>query len=229
MRRRIVGGVALGILAGLLSGWPEAAAERNTPLLIADFNFPQQNSLFRNALGGSFQPWMLMQDCWIRQAFLQEDALSGDGGEALQLTYSLDAVPYFNGWSMFLSADERGAIDLRGYDRLGFFARGTTGFVIEVKDRTSRDDGSPEGVAQHTVERLPSDWRQIEVRFDQFEPKRPAGRIDWAGIRQLVIVFSDLRSAREGYVVLDQLYVSRGPAAFRAPDEGMTLAGQDAP
>lgn len=191
-------------------GWAE---EAQAVMILADFNDGQRNTAMRNNRNGSFQTWTVNADCTCRQEMISEDALGLATGRALQLAYSVSCPPHFNGWFMFLDPDARVGADLSGYDRLGLFVKGTTSFVIEVKDRTSRDDGSPYGVAQYTIAQVGPQWRQVEIPFTAFTPK-DVGDFDWSGVRQLVIVFSDIKSYLEGSVLIDQMYVSRGPVAF---------------
>ena len=182
-------------------------------LVLADFNEPAQNVAARNNGGGAYQTWVVNAECQCHQELDASDALGAVQGAALKLSYSVSCPPYFDGWFMFLSSDERKGLDLRAYDRLGFFVKGTTGFSLEVKDRTSKDDGSPAGVAHYTIERVGSRWRQVEIPFSAFQPK-DVGPIDWSGIRQVIVVFSDISSDREGSITLDHFYVSKGPASF---------------
>ena len=53
--------------------------------------------------------------------------------------------------------------------------------------------------------------------FSAFSPKRLGESIDWTGIRQLVIVFSDLKSEPEGELFLDHLVASKGTSSFNGP------------
>lgn len=209
--RLLVPGLAWVLLALALP--PAGAGPR--PLVLADFNDPAERQARRNNVGGAYNVWCPSAECTCAGDVVPEDALRAGDGAALRLIYSLAPPPHFNGWYTFLSTQEREGVDLSVYDRLGFFIKGTTKFTLEVKDHTSRDDGSPRGVADYVVEPGAHEgWARVEIPFSAFRPKDRLTRIDWSGIRQLVIVFSSSQSQPDGQIVLDQLYASRGTPAF---------------
>ena len=205
--------LVMGLVASL-APWCLAAQEP-LALVIADFNDPAQYTLRRNARGGAFEAWGVGTEVLCKAQWVAEDGLGHPVGGALRLTYSVEPPPHFNGWYTFLGPDQAQGLDLGVYDRIGFFAKGTTGFTVEVKDRTSKDDGSPAGVAEYVVPRLGTAWSRVEIPFAAFRPKDRRGALDWSGIRQLVIVFSDVRSEHEGEVTVDHLYVSKGTPVFQ--------------
>ncbi len=216
LRRRAALWVAGLLLAGGIVATPcVRAGQEPSVRLLADFNDPARNAARRDDLDGPYQAWMLNPECRCVQTLVADDALGIPGGQALQLDFAVTCPPYFNGWFMFLSPEPQGAMDWTAYDRLGFFMRGNSGFALELKDLTSKDDGSPKGVAQYTLTRVSARWQQVEVPFSSFVPKSKTP-IEWGAIRQLVIVFSDLKSSAAGQVAIDRIYVSKGPAAFPA-------------
>lgn len=211
MRGRTLWPAAVALFLAI-SGHPTPAGGSQA-LVIADFDDASQYAQHRNARGGLFEAWCISAEC-PQSERLREDALGRAGGGALRLTYSIDPAPHFNGWYTFLGADQSQGADLSMYDRIGFFARGTTAFTIEVKDRTSKDDGSPGGVAEYVVAAPGPAWKRVEIPFAEFRPKARRGVMDWSGIRQVVVVFSDVRSEREGSLTVDHLYAAHGTPAF---------------
>jgi hypothetical protein len=204
-------------LAGLLLavGVFATADAGPTPLVLADFDEPSGVLAQRNNVGGAYNVWYASAQASCTGDVIGDDALRVAQGGALRLSYSLASPPHFNGWYTFLAPQEREGADLSVYDRLGFFVKGGTGFSIEIKDRTSRDDGSPRGVAQYLVEpQARNGWTRVEIPFSAFRAKDRLTRIDWSGIRQVVIVFSSSHSEPDGQLLLDQLYASRGTPAF---------------
>jgi len=183
-------------------------------LILADFDDLQDNSGSRSNTLGRFGTWSATGTQNCRQAFVNQDALDQPEGRALRLTFSVEASPHYGGWYLFTSEGASKGLDLRRYDRLGFFLKGNSPFILEVKDSTSRDDGSPQGVAEYWVTSASDTWQQIEIPWYMFSPKDKKTVMDWGGIRQFVIVFSNARSEPEGEIVIDHLYVSRGTPEF---------------
>lgn len=183
-------------------------------LILADFDELEGNAAGRSNTGGLFGTWSAggSQNC--QQSFVEEDALSLYEGKALRLTYTVVPSPHYSGWYLFTAEGASKGLNLRGYDRLGFFLKGNTSFMVEVKDVTSQDDGSAQGVAQYEVTGTTDEWQRIEILWYQFSPKDQKTVIDWSRIRQFVIVFSDNLSESEGEIVIDHLYVSRGTPDF---------------
>ena len=67
---------------------------------------------------------------------------------------------------------------------------------------------------QFTVTDVSDEWMWVEVPFFMFEPKARESMIDWADIRQMVVVFSDTVSEPDGWVMLDYFYAADGMLTF---------------
>ena len=151
------------LLAGQVAAAVPASlgSEGGQALVLADFDDIQQYAQRRNAHGGAFEVWCVSAECSCTAERVEEDALGHPRGGALRLRYSVRPTPHFNGWYMFLSSDQAQGLDLSVYDRLGFFVKGATSFTVEIKDLTSKDDGTPAGVAEYVVGTKGQAWQRI--------------------------------------------------------------------
>jgi len=200
---------ALAVLLLALSS-ATGTCEESDRLLIADFNEGELLTL----QGGPIGAWYSNEECKTTLTIVAEDAEGKQDGKCLQAKFNNRPAPHYSGiWLKFLPADDDEkwpTFDASQYNAVSFQVKGSTErFGLELKD--SRASGGRKlGVAETIVKGVKADkWTKLTVRFADM--LKQAGPVDFAKLAELVVVFSDTKSAMEGELHMDSIAFEKLP------------------
>jgi len=155
-----------------------------------------------DADAGKWGTWPREGDVSIRTAFVNADAEGGTGG-AMRIEYEIRGEP--NSVALWLSP-ANGRLDLRRYDRLAVWARGTApSFTVVIEDANAQQAGGSRGVGDLRVTGVTRDWQRFELPLVDLVPREAGGTVDLGAVRTLAVAAIAPQDAREGALEIDNV------------------------
>ncbi len=171
-----------------------------TILVVDDFD----SGLPGNNAGGKTGAWSCNSE--DSEQFCKMELIDtervGDVGFCLKLTYDITTprdytedfpqTAYNGYWSLL------NGLDVSDYEYLSFWVKGdkntghTTTFWIELKD--------PVNTSRVQITGITDEWQKIKIPQEKFTDIR-----DWANLTELMIIFNQIATAKEGVVYIDNI------------------------
>lgn len=156
----------------------------------------------KDADAGTWGTWPGEGDVSIRATYVNEDAEGGVGG-AVRIDYEIRGEP--NSVALWLSP-ANGRLDLRRYDRLALWARGTvSSFTVVIEDAHAEQAGGSLGVGDLRVRGVTGEWQRFELPLSELVPRAEGGSVDLAAVQTLALAAIVPHDAREGTLEVDNL------------------------